>query len=236
MQKIVVLSGAGISAESGLSTFRGAGGLWEGHRVQDVASLEAFFHNPDMVLNFYNARRSALAEVKPNKAHIILADLEREYDVRVITQNVDDLHERGGSSKVLHLHGELTKAKCSVCSYKKTIAYKHLEVGTLCPNGHQLRPDIVWFGEAVPAIEEAIELVLQADIFLVVGTSLEVYPAAGLVHYVRCRPIYIVDPAEPGSGYLSSKEVIRFRMNAAEGLEKWKNEIKKSPALGGTFT
>ena len=196
--KLVVLSGAGISAESGIKTFRDSNGLWEDHRVEDVASPEGFARNPQLVLDFYNVRRRQLSEVKPNRAHEILAELETDFDVHVITQNVDDLHERAGSSKVLHLHGELKKAR-PVNSESEIISWeKDLNLGDVSKNGEQLRPHIVWFGEMVTEMEKAEKLVQQAQIFLVTGTSLNVYPAAGLLNEVSpgCE-IYIIDPEIP---------------------------------------
>lgn len=199
MKRVVVLSGAGMSAESGLQTFRGADGLWEGHRVEDVATPEAWAANPGLVLDFYNKRRRAVREAEPNVAHRGLVDLERVYDVRIVTQNVDDLHERAGSSQVLHLHGEVLKAR----STRDPRLVRHLgdhdiELGDLCDLGSQLRPHIVWFGEMVPAMEEAVELMAEADVLIVVGTSLQVYPAAGLVFEAprKARRI-VVNPEVP---------------------------------------
>lgn len=193
---LVVLSGAGISAESGLKTFRDSGGLWEGYKVEEVATPEAWHANPKLVLDFYNERRVACLEAKPNKAHRILAELESFLDVRVITQNVDDLHERGGSSNILHLHGELLKSR-STANPRLVYDIKgpFLNMGDTCELGSQLRPNIVWFGESVPNIEPAAELVSQADLLLIIGTSLQVYPAAGLVQYLEPgKPLYVVDP------------------------------------------
>jgi NAD-dependent deacetylase len=182
MKRVVVLSGAGISAESGLQTFRGADGLWEGHRVEDVATPEAWAANPGLVLDFYNQRRRAVRTAEPNAAHRALVDLERAYDVRIVTQNVDDLHERAGSTRVLHLHGEVLKARSTLDpGLVRHLGERDIELGDLCELGSQLRPHIVWFGEMVPAMDEAAELVAEADVLLVVGTSLQVYPAAGLV-------------------------------------------------------
>jgi NAD-dependent deacetylase len=199
MKRVVVLSGAGISAESGLQTFRGADGLWEGYRVEDVATPEAWAANPGLVLEFYNQRRQAVRAAEPNAAHRALVDLERAYDVRIVTQNVDDLHERAGSSQVLHLHGEVLKAR----STRDPRLVRHLgdrdiELGDLCELGSQLRPHIVWFGEMVPAMDQAVELVAEADVLLVVGTSLQVYPAAGLVFEAprKARQI-LVNPEVP---------------------------------------
>lgn len=196
--KLVVLSGAGISAESGVRTFRDSNGLWEEHRVEDVASPEGFARNPQLVLDFYNARRRQLSEVKPNRAHEILAELETDFDVHIITQNVDDLHERAGSTKVLHLHGELKKAR-PVNSELEIISWeKDLNLGDVSENGEQLRPHIVWFGEMVTEMEKAEKLVQQAEIFVVIGTSLNVYPAAGLLYEVSLAcEIYIIDPEIP---------------------------------------
>lgn len=198
-KKIVVLSGAGISAESGIPTFRASDGLWENHRVEDVATFDAWQRNPDLVQNFYNQRRKQAVSVEPNAGHRALVRLEEKYDVTVITQNVDNLHERAGSSKVVHLHGELFKARSTV---DESLVYDiegwEIKQGDLCERGAQLRPHIVWFGEAVPMMDTALEIVDQADIFIVVGTSLNVYPAAGLVYVVGDNvPIYVVDPNIP---------------------------------------
>jgi len=196
MKNLVVLTGAGISAESGISTFRGENGLWRNHRIEEVASPIAWKNNKALVLEFYNIRRKQLYEVEPNKGHLALADLEMHFQVEVITQNVDDLHERAGSSKVLHLHGELKKVRSTA---DERLIYElpswELKEGDLCEKGSQLRPHIVWFGEAVPNLEEAARITQTADILLVVGTSLGVYPAAGLIHYApRGIPVYYVDP------------------------------------------
>jgi NAD-dependent deacetylase len=182
MKRVVVLTGAGISAESGLQTFRGADGLWEGHRIEDVATPEAWTANPGLVLDFYSQRRRAVRAATPNAAHSALVDLERAYDVRIVTQNVDDLHERAGSKQVLHLHGEIMLARSTRDpSLVHHLGDRDIELGEMCELGSQLRPHIVWFGEMVPAMDEAVELVAEADVLLVVGTSLQVYPAAGLV-------------------------------------------------------
>jgi len=216
---IVVLTGAGISAESGLSTFRDNGGLWEQHSVYDVATPEAFARNPELVLRFYNDRRRQLETAQPNPAHRLLAELERRYRVTVVTQNVDNLHERGGSSNVIHLHGELTKARST--RYPELvydIGCKPIELGDTCERGAQLRPHIVWFGEEVPLLEAAAEVVRTADQLLIVGTSLQVYPAAGLVHEVDIDvPITVIDPGEPAT--VSRARVIR--KGAAEGVAEW---------------
>ena len=198
-KKIVVLTGAGISAESGLRTFRDAGGLWEGHDVMEVASPEGWAKNPELVLRFYNERRAAAAEAQPNAGHYALAELEKHFDVFIVTQNVDNLHERAGSTNVLHLHGELSKVRST--AYPELIyeyGAKPIHLGDTCERGAQLRPHIVWFGEDVPLIRDAVVLSKIADIFLVVGTSMVVYPAAGLIHEVdRNIPIYIIDPSIP---------------------------------------
>lgn len=195
MKKCVVLTGAGISAESGLQTFRDSGGLWEGYRVEDVCTPEAFARSPQTVIDFYNARRRAAAAAEPNAAHFALADLERAYDVQIITQNVDDLHERAGSGKVLHLHGELNKLRSTVDENKILPWQGDQTLSDRDSRGRPLRPHIVWFGEAVPLIEEAVRLVEAADTVIVVGTSLKVYPAASLLHYARFGvPVYLIDP------------------------------------------
>ncbi len=195
MKKCVVLTGAGISAESGLQTFRDSGGLWEGYRVEDVCTPEAFARSPQTVIDFYNARRRAAAAAEPNAAHFALADLERAYDVQIITQNVDDLHERAGSGKVLHLHGELNKLRSTVDENKILPWQGDQTLSDRDSRGYPLRPHIVWFGEAVPLIEEAVRLVEAADTVIVVGTSLKVYPAASLLHYARFDvPVYLIDP------------------------------------------
>lgn len=218
MKKIVILTGAGMSAESGLATFRDSDGLWEGHDVQEVASPEGFKENPSLVLDFYNQRRKNLLEAKPNKGHFGLVELEKQYDVQIVTQNVDDLHERAGSTNVLHLHGELFKVK-STGPDKTSILWKNdLNIGDNCKDGYQLRPDIVWFGEMVPAIEKAILLCRSADIFIVIGTSLNVYPAASLGSYINKNiPKYIIDPKIP---YLLDKTYIKIEKGASEGVEE----------------
>ncbi len=195
MKKIVVLTGAGISAESGIKTFRDADGLWEGHDVMEVATPQGFKKNPELVLEFYNQRRKQLKEVTPNTAHRNLVALEKEYDVAIITQNVDDLHERAGSYSVLHLHGELKKVRSTM---NPNLIYDwedDLVLGDRCEKGSQLRPHIVWFGEAVPMLEKAIEITEKADILVIIGTSMQVYPAASLIDFVPEKtPIYFIDP------------------------------------------
>tara|TARA_R110000764_G_scaffold141675_1_gene229772 strand:- start:81 stop:773 length:693 start_codon:yes stop_codon:yes gene_type:complete len=195
MKKIVVLTGAGVSAESGINTFRDADGLWEGHDVTEVATPQGFQKNPNLVLNFYNERRRQLFKVSPNLAHKALVRLEDHFDVSIITQNVDDLHERAGSSQVIHLHGELLKARCSH-NPNKIIDWKtDIKIGDLSDDGIQLRPHIVWFGEEVPLLGKAANITQTAQILIVIGTSMQVYPAASLIHYVpRDTPIYFIDP------------------------------------------
>lgn len=192
---IVVLTGAGMSAESGLKTFRDANGLWEGHDVMEVATPEGFAKNPELVLEFYNQRRRQLLDVEPNSAHFDLAALEVDHEVSIITQNVDDLHERAGSNQVLHLHGELLKVRSTGNEKDIQLWTNDLILGDMCEKGHQLRPHIVWFGEAVPMIENAMQICATADILLIIGTSLQVYPAASLMHYAPENiPTYYVDP------------------------------------------
>jgi len=195
LKKLVVLTGAGISAESGIKTFRDADGLWEGHDVMEVASPQGFANNPELVLDFYNQRRRQLLDVKPNNAHTALADLESLFDITIVTQNVDDLHERAGSTDVLHLHGELLKVRST---FNPSLVYnrtKDINLGDKCEKGSQLRPHIVWFGEEVPMLEKAIETTAMADILIIIGTSMQVYPAAGLVNYIKPNiPIYFIDP------------------------------------------
>jgi NAD-dependent deacetylase len=196
MKKLVILTGAGISAESGIRTFRDSGGLWEQYRVEDVASIDAWHRDPDLVQRFYNERRRHLEKAEPNAGHRGLADLEKLFEVHIITQNVDNLHERAGSTKVLHLHGQLTQARSSRNPAMITdIGYRDILPGEKAADGTPLRPNIVWFGEAVPAMEKAADIASYADIFAVIGTSLNVYPAAGLIHYVAMiTPLFIIDP------------------------------------------
>ncbi len=225
MKKLVVLTGSGISAESGIRTFREIGGLWEEYDVHEVASPQGWAKNMDLVLRFYNERRKKLLESKPNQGHISLAELEEFFEVQVITQNVDNLHERAGSSKVLHLHGELTKVRSTG---DPSLVYElegwELKRGDTCEKGHQLRPHIVWFGEPVPMIEEAVRIASQADIFAVIGTSLAVYPAAGLVDYAPDgAPIYLVDPNEIAIPLYREVEVIREK--ASVGVPILKNKL-----------
>lgn len=225
MKKIVVLSGAGISAESGIKTFRDADGLWEGHDIMEVASPIGWNKNPTLVLDFYNKRRAQLLTVQPNKAHEILADLEHNFDVKIITQNVDDLHERAGSSSILHLHGELLKVR-SVANENNIMHWKtDVNLGDCDSDGNQLRPHIVWFGEAVPLIEKAIEIVESADILIIIGTSLQVYPAAGLMNYVNQNvPVYYIDP-KPASIYNLPNKLKVLPLSAVEGMKILKEEL-----------
>ena len=223
MKKIVILTGAGISAESGISTFRDSDGLWEHYRVEDVATHEAYERIPELVLHFYNERRRQLYNVEPNEAHRQLARLEQKYDVQIVTQNIDDLHERAGSSHVLHLHGELSKGRSDVNpDIIVEVGNRDINLGDLAPDGTQLRPHIVWFGEAVPNIEPAAELCSQADIFIVVGTSMVVYPAAGLIHYVpRDAECYVVDPKEVPV----SRKVTFIKEVATKGVTQLVNQL-----------
>lgn len=230
--RITVLTGAGVSAESGITTFRDSDGLWENHNVEDVASIEGWYRDRALVLDFYNARRAQLSRVKPNAAHLAIASLEEEYDVTVVTQNVDNLHERAGSTRVIHLHGELTKVRPENCCNEMDgfseetvfdIGDSPVEVGDLAPNGAQLRPHIVWFGEAVPKIDAAIDAVEAADILLIVGTSLQVYPAAGLYRYARTgTPIYIIDPKDVP---VRDKRLTHIKDVATKGMNTFKNLI-----------
>ncbi|AOW19681.1 SIR2 family NAD-dependent protein deacylase [Urechidicola croceus] len=194
-KRIVVLTGAGISAESGIKTFRDSNGLWEGHNIQDVATPQGWYKNPELVLDFYNQRRKQLLQVKPNDAHLLLSKLEEKYDVNIITQNVDDLHERSGSTKVTHLHGELRKVRSTIDEYLIYNWDKDLNIGDHCECNSQLRPHIVWFGEEVPNLTIAEEITQTADILIIIGTSMQVYPAANLIHFAQKDiPIYFIDP------------------------------------------
>lgn len=217
---LVVLTGAGVSAESGVATFRDSDGLWENYSIEDVATPEGWAKNPALVQQFYNARRQQMPTVEPNEGHKILAKLEKYFNVRIITQNVDDLHERGGSTNVLHLHGQLTQARGSKDKEKiYDIGYNSIEMGDLAEDGTQMRPHIVWFGEDVPEIINAVELAAEADIFVIVGTSMQVYPAAGLLNYVGANvPIYIIDPKNPVIEL--TKNMTYFQAGGGEGLQK----------------
>ena len=233
MKKVVVLTGAGMSAESGLSTFRDSGGLWDRYPVEDVATPEGYARDPQLVTRFYNERRRQLEEVKPCRGQELLAAMERDYDVTVVTQNVDNLHERAGSTKVIHPHGELMKVTSSWepnnPKYIRELKPEEWEVemGDRAADGSQLRPFIVWFGEPVPMIEKAIEVAEQADVFVVIGTSLNVYPAAGLLNYVPAKaPIYVIDP-KPVTGIHSGGRVHHLMKGASEGMEELLTLLKK---------
>ena len=228
MKKIIVLSGAGISAESGIKTFRDADGLWEGHDIMEVASPEGFAKNPVLVLDFYNKRRAQLLEVEPNEAHKIIAQLQNEFEVHVITQNVDDLHERAGSKNVIHLHGELLKVR-SIYNEQIILDWKtDLFLGDVDKQGNQLRPHIVWFGEEVPAMEKALEIVEQADILIVIGTSLQVYPAASLINYVAQNvPVYHIDP-KPATIYDLPNPLEVMPFAATEGMKTLREKLLNS--------
>lgn len=225
-KKLVFLTGAGMSQESGLKTFRDMGGLWENHDVMDVATPEAWQRNPELVLQFYNERRKQLIETKPNAGHIGIAALGNDFDVNIITQNVDDLHEKAGSKKVLHLHGELLKARSTVDpDLIYTLDHWELETGDKCEKGSQLRPHIVWFGEPVPAMTEALSITHEADIFVIVGTSLEVYPAAGLINYTKPGiPVFVIDPVRPK---ISFKNIEYIQEKAGKGIEILTKELEK---------
>ncbi|MBR6438202.1 MAG: NAD-dependent deacylase [Bacteroidales bacterium] len=225
MKKLVILSGAGISAESGISTFRDAGGLWDKYPVMQVASIEGYEADPELVINFYNERRKQLLDVKPNQGHILCAELEKYFDVTVVTQNVDNLHERAGSHHIIHLHGELTK----VCSsynpndprYIRELKPEEFEVkmGDKAGDGSQLRPFIVWFGEAVPEIETAVQYVEKADIFVIIGTSMNVYPAASLLYYVPSNAdVYLIDPKDVNIN--SNRPITHIKKGASEGMKE----------------
>ena len=216
-KNIVILTGAGISAESGLKTFRDANGLWEGHDVMEVASPQGFSNNPELVLDFYNQRRRQLLKVLPNAAHYSLVELEQEYNVTVITQNVDDLHERAGSTQVIHLHGELFKVRSTGSGLVQDWV-KDLNLGDLCEQGHQLRPHIVWFGEDVPLMTKAMEITYNADILIVIGTSMQVYPAASLIGFIEIgKPIYFIDP-KPSIDSSSLNNLTVIPENATKGV------------------
>lgn len=227
MKKIVFLTGAGISAESGISTFRDSDGLWENYKVEDVASIEGWYSNPELMVNFYNERRAQLPNVKPNDAHLLVAELEKHFQVTVVTQNVDDLHERAGSSNIIHLHGELTKA----CSDKgkrcvREIGYEPFQYGERTEDGGMMRPFIVWFGEDVPMMEAAIKEVEEADILIVVGTSLNVYPAAGLLYYAKDNAaIYVIDPKDVKP---ISRLVVFIKEKASVGMKQLYNKLVES--------
>lgn len=223
MKKIVVLTGAGVSAESGINTFRDADGLWEGHDVMDVASPQGWERDRKMVLEFYNLRRRQLKQVKPNAAHFALKELEEKYEVTIITQNVDDLHERAGSSQVIHLHGELKKVRSTFDEDLVLDWENDLNEGDLCEHLSQMRPHVVWFGEEVPMMEKAVEITSEADILIIIGTSMQVYPAAGLMHYTRPGiPVYFIDPKPSLSGKGNLKV---YAEKASVGVRKVVNEL-----------
>ena len=225
-KNLVILSGAGMSQESGLKTFRDMGGLWEQYDVTEVASPEAWEQNPELVMRFYNERRKQLFEAKPNAGHTGIAELEEWFDTTIVTQNVDDLHEMAGSTNVLHLHGELRKVRSTINSdLVYTMEQWELKLGDCCELGSQLRPHIVWFGEAVPAMQEAIPVVQNADILVVIGTSLAVYPAAGLINYTQPDvPVFVVDPNRPS---VHKKNVIYIQKKAGEGIKELKSKLDK---------
>lgn len=223
MKKIVVLTGAGVSAESGIKTFRDADGLWEGHDIMEVASPMGWERDRQKVLEFYNLRRRQLKEVQPNAAHLALKELEEKYEVNIVTQNVDDLHERAGSSRVIHLHGELRKVRSCIDEQLVLEWEDDLNEGDLCKHQSQLRPHIVWFGEEVPRMEEAMEITSEADILIIIGTSMQVYPAAGLMHYTRPGiPIYFIDPKPTVSGKGNLKV---YAEKASSGVRKVVDEL-----------
>lgn len=226
-KKIVVFSGAGISAESGIKTFRDSGGLWEEYKIEDVATFDAWKKNKELVLEFYNQRRKQILEAVPNEAHLIVADFQKDFDVQVITQNIDDLHERAGSENVLHLHGEIMKGRSTVQSHL-VYPLKHWEIkiGDTCELGSQLRPHIVWFGEDVPEMTKATELAGDADIFITIGTSLNVYPAANLIHVVKNKiPKFLVDPSVLNLDSVNNLTVIKA--TAVEGMKLLSKKIRK---------
>lgn len=226
MKKLVILTGAGMSAESGISTFRDSGGLWDKYPVEDVATPEAFHRDPALVLEFYNIRRRELVKVKPNEGHIALAQMEKDFDVHIITQNIDNLHEQAGSSNVLHLHGELMKVRSTADEsliYELTAEKPEINIGDKCEKGYQLRPHIVWFGEAVPMISEAAKVAEQADVFVIIGTSMNVYPAAGLLDYVRKNaPVYLIDPKDVKT---SRYDVHHIKKGASEGVKELRKRL-----------
>lgn len=232
-KNLAILTGAGVSAESGISTFRDSNGLWENYRVEDVASYDGWLRNPAMVLDFYNQRRAQLATVRPNEAHLAIAALEDSMNVTVITQNIDNLHERAGSTRIIHLHGELTKVRSENCCNDMDgfseegvfdIGYGEIHLGDKAPDGHQLRPHIVWFGEAVPKIVQAVDAVEAADMLLIVGTSLQVYPAAGLYRYARSSaPIYIIDPKDLP---VRDPRITHIKDVATQGMKKFISILK----------
>ena len=232
-KKIAVLTGAGVSAESGISTFRDNGGLWDKYDPQVVASIDGWRADRKLLLDFYNMQRLQLKDAKPNAAHLAIAALEKDYDVTVITQNIDNLHERAGSTRIIHLHGELTKVRPEYGEYDRTfsekevfdIGYTEIHLGDKAPNGSQLRPHIVWFGESVPMIEKAIEAVQEADILLIVGTSLQVYPAAGLYRYANwSTPVYVIDPNDL---MVRDSRLTHIKEPATKGMETFRKILQE---------
>lgn len=224
MKKLVVLTGAGMSAESGLKTFRDSDGLWEGHDVMQVATPQGFEANPELVLEFYNQRRRQLKETKPNEAHLYVASLETDFEVEIITQNVDDLHERAGSKNITHLHGELLKVRSCYNDTDVIEWHDDLSINDRCDSGYQLRPHVVWFGEAVPMMNVAIEKCSQADILIIIGTSMQVYPAASLMHYIpEGTPVFYIDPRP---ARIESEQLTIIPKSATEGIEDLKEKLE----------
>ena len=226
-KKLVVLTGAGISAQSGIKTFRDADGLWEGHNVNDVATPEGWRKNPKLVLDFYNKRRQQLKEVQPNLGHQILSELENDFEVQIITQNVDNLHEKAGSSNVLHLHGELLKVSSTINRNYILDWEIDLNIGDVDDKGNQLRPHIVWFGEEVPALEQAVAIIEKADILIIIGTSLQVYPAAGLMNFAKPSiPVYYIDP-KPAQIYDLPNDIKIIAANGSKGMKIVQKDLEK---------
>ncbi len=224
-KNIVILTGAGMSAESGISTFRDANGLWENHDIMEVASIEGWYKNKELVLDFYNKRRAQLKDVEPNNGHLLIAKLEKYHQVNIITQNVDNLHERAGSKNVLHLHGELTSARGEHSPNEHIYWTENIKIGDKNSKGEQLRPNIVWFGEAVPNIDKAIPMIERADVLIIIGTSLQVYPAAGLIHYAPyTSPVYYIDKS-PATIYDLPNPLTIWEENASKGMELFFKEI-----------
>lgn len=226
-KKLVIFSGAGVSAESGLKTFRDAGGLWEEFRIEDVATPEAWAANPTLVTEFYNIRRKQVMQAQPNEAHKLIAELESRYDISIITQNIDDLHERAGSKSVLHLHGEIMKVRSSLYpEFVYPIDKWEIKIGEMCERGSQLRPHIVWFGEMVPEMDNAIGIASEADMLVVIGTSLNVYPAAGILNYVKpSAQKWLIDPGDFNLDYVINLKHIK--KTATEGMKLLANELLK---------
>jgi NAD-dependent deacetylase len=226
-KNLVVFTGAGISAESGIKTFRDSGGLWEQYKIEDVATFEAWEKNPDLILKFYNERREQVLNAKPNAAHVAIAELQKKFHVTVITQNVDDLHERAGSKSVIHLHGELSKARSTVDEHLiYNISKKGIHKGDVCEKGSQLRPHIVWFGEAVPQMDKANLIAAQAELFVVIGTSLNVYPAAGILNFVMPMvPKWLLDPGD--FSWTEFRNLIQIRKTAVKGIVDLERDLEE---------